>query len=362
MKSVSADCSKKGLSALRSWERTIAFMKVNGALCQMVGYSEAALLQMTFADITHSDDLRVDEELAERLFGGEIPFYRLRKRYVKKNGEIIWIDLTGSVIRDKKGEVMYGLAMIEDITERMRAEDGAKRAHEIEIQLASDLATSRDEIRALAASLMKAQEDERRRVSRELHDQICPQLASLASDIGNLVASPVAPENLRAQLTAIRARVVKTSQETHDIAYQMHTAILDDLGLVASLNALCRQFSEQYPNIAVDFGNGGPPTSIPSEVATCLYRIVQESLQNTAKHSGAKNVSVHLRFKNGAIVLTIQDDGAGFDPEAVKGHGGIGLISMKERAHSVKGILIITAQPGHGTQVSMEAPLPIGNP
>src|SRR4029077_17714522 len=78
------------------------FLKVNGALCQMVGYAEASLLQMTFADITHPDDLRADEELAERLFRGEIPLYRLRKRYLKKNGEIIWIDLTGSVIRDKK--------------------------------------------------------------------------------------------------------------------------------------------------------------------------------------------------------------------------------------------------------------------
>ena len=337
------------------------FLKVNGALCQMVGYPEASLLQMTFADITHPDDLRADEELADRLFSGEIPYYRLRKRYVTKSGEIIWIDLTGSVIRDKKGEVMYGLAMIEDMTERMRAEEAVKRAHDIEIQLASDLATSRDEIRALAASLMKAHEDERRRVSRELHDQICHQLASLAIDIGNLAVSPLPPENLRAHLTAIRARVVKTSQETHDIAYQMHTAILDDLGLVASLNALCRQFSEQYPNVAVDFKNSGPPTSIPNEVATCIYRVAQESLQNMAKHSGAENVSVRLGFTKEAVVLTIQDDGVGFDPKSVKGHGGIGLISMKERAHLVKGKLNITAQLGQGTQVSLEVPLPAGH-
>ena len=208
---------------------------------------------------------------------------------------------------------------------------------------------------------MKAQEDERRRVSRELHDQICYQLVSLASDISNLAVSPPAPENVRAHLTAIRARVVKTSQEIHDIAYQMHTAILKDLGLVGSLKALCRQFSDQYPNIAVDFKNSGPPTSIPSEVATCLYRVTQESLQNVANHSGAKNVSVRLGFKQGAIVLAIHDDGAGFVPEAVKGHGGIGLISMEERTRLIKGKLTITAQPGHGTQVSMEAPFPGGN-
>jgi signal transduction histidine kinase len=295
---------------------------------------------MTFADITYPDDLQADVQLAERLFRGELPFYTLQKRYVKKNGEIIWINLTASVVHNQQGEPMHGLAMIEDITE-------VKRAHEIEKQLASDLAASRDEIRNLAASLMRAQEDERRRVSRELHDQICNQLASLAVDIGKLTVGPLPPDkNARAQLEAIRARVVKTSQEARDIAYQMHTAILDDLGLVASLKHLCSQFSEHHPEIALDFEDSGPPASIPSEVASCLYRVAQESLQNIAKHSRAKCVSARLDFKTGAVLFTIQDDGAGFDPKAVKGRRGLGLISMKERAHSVNGKLTITACTG----------------
>ena len=163
---------------------------------------------------------------------------------MKKNGEIIWINLTASVIRNQEGEPIHGLAMIEDITE-------VKRAQEIENRLASDLAASRDEIRALAASLMRAQEDERRRVSRELHDHICHQLGSLARDIGKLAVGPLPSKNVRAKLEAIRARVVKTSQETHHIAYQMHTAVLDDLGLVASLKDLCSQFSEQLSRYRV---------------------------------------------------------------------------------------------------------------
>ena len=327
------------------------FVKTNNALCRMVDYDEAELLELSFVEITHPDDVRTDVALAEQLFKREIPFYRIQKRYMKKSGEIIWINLTASIILGPNGGPLHGLAMIEDITE-------IKRAQEIEKRLVSDLAASRDEIRALATSLIRAQEDERRRVSRDLHDQICYQLGSLASDIGNLEISPLVPENLRAHLTAIRDRVVKTSQETHDIAYQMHTAILKDLGLVASLNALCRQFSDQYPNIAANFKNSGPPTSIPIEVATCLYRVAQESLQNTAKHSGAKNVSVRLGLKEGSVVLTIQDNGAGFDSKAVKAHGGIGLISMKERAYSVNGELTITSQPSHGTQVTLKIPLP----
>jgi PAS domain S-box-containing protein len=459
------------------------FVKVNSALCQMVGYSEASLLQMSFADITHPDDLQPDVELAERLFSGEMPFFKLRKRYVKKNGEVIWIDLTASLIHNREGEPTTGLAMIEDITERKRAEDAlrksqqqvvsiyntvediifhlatepegqfrfvsvnaaflrvtglsqekvvgktvnevipepsltmvlgkyrqaiekhtvvhweetsdypagqligevrvvpvfdntgtcthlvgsvhditeVKRSQEIENRLRSDLGHSRDEIRALAASLMRAQEDERRRVSRELHDHICHQLGSLDREISKLAAGPLPSKNVRAKLEEIRERVVKTSKETQHIAHQMHTAILDDLGLVASLKDLCSQFSEQYPDIAVDFENSGLPAAIPDEVVFCLFRVAEESLQNITKHSGAKNVSVCLRFKKRAVVLAIQDDGAGFDAKAVKGRGKIGLVSMEERARSVKGKLKITAQPGHGTQIALEAPLPVGN-
>jgi PAS domain S-box-containing protein len=97
--------------------RDYRFEKVNSALCQMVGYSEAALVRMSFADITHPDDLREDVELARRLFKGEIPFYQLRKRYLKKNGETIWINLTASLIRNREGKPIHGLAMIQDIME-----------------------------------------------------------------------------------------------------------------------------------------------------------------------------------------------------------------------------------------------------
>jgi signal transduction histidine kinase len=252
---------------------------------------------------------------------------------------------------DKTGTCTHLVGSVHDITE-------VKRAQDIEDRLKSDLAASRDEIRALAASLMRAQEDERRRISRELHDHICHQLGSLARDIGRLAVGPLPPpKNVQAQLETIRARVVKTSQETHDIAYQMHTAVLDDLGVVAALKDLCNQFLGHHPDIALDFEDSGVPASIPGEVASCLYRVVEESLENVAKHSHAKHVSVRLGTKKLAILLTIQDDGAGFHPKSVKGRGGLGLISMGERAHAVKGRLKITSQLGHGTQISLEIPL-----
>jgi len=263
--------------------------------------------------------------------------------------------LTGEVsvapVFDQTGTCTHLVGSVHDIT-------GIKRAEQIENRLTSDLERSHDEIRALAASLMRAQEDERRRVSRELHDHTCHQLGSLAREISNLAADPLSSKDVRAKLEEIRAHVVKTSQETQHIAHQMHTSVLDDLGLVASLKDLCGQFSEQYPDVALDFEESGPLASVPSEASLCLFRVTQESLQNIAKHSRADCVSVRLDFKTGAVLLTIQDDGAGFDVKAVKGHGGLGLISMKERAHSINGKLTITAQLGHGTQIALEAPLP----
>jgi PAS domain S-box-containing protein len=266
--------------------------------------------------------------------------------------------MTGQVcvapVFDNTGTCTHLVGSVHDITE-------IKHAREIEQRLVSDLAASRDEIRALAAGLMKAQDEERRRISRELHDQICHQLAFLARDISELAVGPLPSKDMREQLEAIRTRAVETSKETHDIAYQMHTTVLDDLGLVISLKDLCSQFSERHPNISWFFEDSNLPASIPPEVATCLYRVAQESLQNAANHSSAENVSVRLDFKVGTVVMTVEDDGAGMDLKAVKGKGRLGLISMEERARSENGKLTITSQPGHGTQVSLEVPLPVDN-
>jgi PAS domain S-box-containing protein len=266
--------------------------------------------------------------------------------------------MTGQVsvapVFDNAGTCTHLVGSVHDIT-------AIRRAQEIEKRLASDLAVSRDEIRALAARLMRAQDEERRRISRDLHDHICHQLSYVAHDVERLLDGPQPLENAHGQLAAIRTRVVRTSQEAHQIAYHMRISILDDLGLVASLKDLCNRFTEQYPDIVVDFEDSGVLSSMQSEVACCFYRVAEEGLENAAKHSGAKNVSVRLDFKKGLVALTIQDDGVGMDPKTIKGEGKLGLISMEERARSENGNLTITSQPGHGTQISLEVPLPVDN-
>jgi PAS domain S-box-containing protein len=330
--------------------RDYRFVKVNDAFCRMVGYPEASLLQLSFADITHPDDLQADVELAQKLFAREIPFFKLRKRYIKKNGEIIWIDLTASVIRNREGEPVYGFAMIEDITE-------IKRAQEIENRLASDLAASRDEIRALAASLLAAQEEERRRVARDLHDQICQQLAGLAIDIGRMTTDPRYPRDLVDRMKTLQVRAIKASEEARHLAHGLHPAVLDDLGLGVSLQDLCQEFSERNPELALDFADAPLAAPVTREAAACLYRVAQECLHNIANHAHATNVSVKLSLQKRTVRLIIADDGAGFDPAAVKGRGGLGLIGMEERARLVNGKLTVAARPEHGTRITFEIPL-----
>ena len=334
-------------------EGRFRFVSVNAAFLRVTGLSREAVIGKT-----------VNEVIPEPSLTTVLGKYR---QAIEENTTVVWEEtsdyptgrLTGQVsvapVFDNTGTCTAHLVgSVHDIT-------GLTRAKEIEERLTSDLEHSRDEIRALAAGLMKAQEDERRRISGELHDQICHQLASLAIEIGELAVSPLPPEKTRVHIEAIRARLVQTSQETHHIAYQMHTAILDDLGLTASLKDLFRQFSERYPDIALDFEDNSLPVSVPREVASCLYRVAQEGLQNIAKHSHAKSASLRLDSRKQAIVLTIHDDGDGFDRKAVKGRGGLGLISMEERARSVNGKLTIASRLGHGTQLSLEVPLPVDN-
>jgi signal transduction histidine kinase len=259
----------------------------------------------------------------------------------RKDGTTFPVEIALSAVDTPDGKLT--VAFVSDTTQRTQLERAAL-AHSEQVQ-------------ALAARLLTVQEEERRRVSRELHDQICQQLASLAIDISGLAADPPLPDKATQVLKELQTRVIQASEATRHIAYQLHPSVLDDLGLVASLRALCNDFSERE-GIAAEFDNGTMPASIPREVASCVYGVTQESLQNIARHSNATVVSVALRLRKGALLLSLTDDGTGFDVEAARGHGGLGLVGMEERARLVNGKLSIAARPRRGTRIALEVPMP----
>ena len=241
----------------------------------------------------------------------------------------------------ERTEDKLAVAFVADITERRR------------LEVLSEL--YRAQIGALAAQLITAQEEERRRVSRELHDGLCQRLASLALDVDGLAAE-ITPVSARTRLRTLQTRVVKASEEARHIAYELHPSMLDDLGLVISLKALCDEFSKTE-SIAVRFKSSKLPASVPQEVASGLYRIAQESLQNVAKHSKAKHVSIELAVPDHSIWLSIKDDGVGFDPLTVRGKGGLGMVGMSERARMMRGKLSMESRPGHGAEIAVRVPM-----
>jgi PAS domain S-box-containing protein len=241
-----------------------------------------------------------------------------------------------------QGGVRLTVAFMTDITEHQRLEKLSE--------------TYRAEIRALAAQLMTAQEEERRRVSRELHDSLCQKLASLAFDVENLAVALPNPSATRTRLRALRARAIQVSEEARNIAYELHPSVLDDLGLVVSLKALCDDFAKAE-KIQVEFTAGQLPDLLPQKIASGLYRIAQEGMQNVAKHAKAKHLSVSLAVQDQRLILSLEDDGIGFSPYAVKGKGGLGLVSIGERARIIGGDLSIESKPRHGARIRVRVPL-----
>jgi signal transduction histidine kinase len=168
---------------------------------------------------------------------------------------------------------------------------------------------------------------------------------------------PRSADPLRSRLRSLRGHVAELSDDVRRTAYQLHPSTLEHLGLAAALKSYCADFS-RTEGIQVHFEQRRLPESIPDDVALCLYRVTQESLGNVAKHSGARRASVALAGAHGSLHLEVSDAGKGFDPAAVKGRGGLGIVGMEERVRLLAGTFSIEARPKKGTAVGVHIPLP----
>jgi len=219
------------------------------------------------------------------------------------------------------------------------------------------LLRNRNELRALAASLLNSQGEERRRVSRELHDDLSQQLAKLQFDVETLEQRlPPDLTDAKIRLMTMRDDVGRLSNDLRRIAYELHPSTLDHLGLSVALRSLSREFSERE-GIPVKFTHSKVPARIPVQVASALYRIAQEALRNVAKHAGKTSARIALAGGPNQLSLSVRDNGIGFDPHSLKGKGGLGLISMQERARLVKGEFSLKAFPGRGVTITVRIPM-----
>lgn len=460
--------------------------RVNSALCRALDYPAAELLDQRFADITHADDIKRDVELANQLFRGEIPSYRIEKRFVKKDGSLAWLDVTALLIRDEKGAPLYGLAMVEDITNRKRVDEALRASEEryrsfvvnssegiwrldveqpIDIKLPVDeqialfyrygylaegndamarmhgyeraddivgrrfgdpgfathpantsamrkliannyrlldlqtqqfdvkggvryysnnffgiilngmllrvwgvqrdetelrttaikLEHSHEQLRHLSGYLQNLREKEKANIARELHDAIGQALASVKIQAALLKKHITASEHVdvahaEQELDEIGKSLNETMLLVKTISTELRPGVLDKFGLAAAIEWQCEETTRRTK---MECRCSVPPAdlSIPSQISTALFRILQEALMNAAKHSKATAVEVDLMVDGASTTLVIGDNGRGITPEEIKAPNSLGLLGMRERVEFLKGSFSVSGRPGRGTTI-----------
>jgi signal transduction histidine kinase len=208
----------------------------------------------------------------------------------------------------------------------------------------------------LTRKLVEAQEQERTRIGRELHDDINQRLAMLALELEQLQANP---SEMQTRLQDLRKQTAELSNDVQALSHELHSSKLEYLGVVSGIRSWCKEFGERQ-TMDIDF-KSDVSSVVPLDIGTSLFRVLQEALHNALKHSGAKYVEVQLHEESGEIHLTIRDLGKGCDIEAARQGRGLGLTSMQERVRLVKGTITIESKPMAGTTIHVRVPVELGH-
>jgi PAS domain S-box-containing protein len=309
--------------------------EINKAYEQLTGYGRSEVIGNTSLKLglwRNAEDRKrtIHKLLAKGHLRGH------QEVFQTKTGQPLTTSLSAEII--EFGTEPCALVIAEDITVRRQAE-----------QARMDL----------AQRMINAQEAERTRVARELHDNIGQSLALFSMELERtrLLLPDLSPSD-DARLARLCGKLKGLSREVGSLSHQLHSSELELLGLAVAVKALCREFSEQY-QIQAHSKCSGIPESLSPDVSLCLFRVVQETLHNVAKHSRATEIVVEVRGTSTSLSLVISDNGIGFDPSGSKARVGLGMISMRERIHLIGGKFTVTSRPGSGTRI--EANIPITN-
>ena len=313
----------------------------NDKLAAIYGYQKDDLIGMQSLDLVHPEDRpRIKEMRAKRLKGEKVPSeYEIRG--LKKNGDTIWVMRSLSLINFKDGLAISGI--VSDMTKRREAEQALRE--------------SGKELRILSNQLLSAEEKERKRIARDLHDGIGQALSAIKFSVENSLRQlrNQADHSELKSLEAVIPLTQKTIEEVRRIVKDLRPSILDDLGILATINWFCREFQDIYAGIRIERTIQIQEKDIPSPLKTVIYRILQEALNNVANHSRADRVLLTLEKSDCGIELKIQDNGVGFD--LVKtislkpSQRGFGLASMRERAELSGAKFEIKSIVGEGTTI-----------
>jgi PAS domain S-box-containing protein len=253
------------------------------------------------------------------------------------------------------------IKVLRDDTMRRESEDEDARRKQFAWDLieqqaraaSSALGQTQSELVEIGRRLLNVQEEERRRIARDLHDHLAQRLALLGMGLHRLREGlPGNLEELQSQVVILQNQTAALAQDVREISHRLHPAIIEHLGLSAALRSLCEEY-QQSRTAAVTFESVHDGSSIPLEVATAFYRICEEALRNAQKHAGDVPVLVQLRAEGSELQLRVHDDGVGFEPDGVNGAEHLGLLSMRERAALIGAHCRCISQPGHGSTIQV---------
>jgi PAS domain S-box-containing protein len=247
-----------------------------------------------------------------------------------------WVKARGEALRDARGRIVGLRGTCQDITERKQTEEA---------------------LASISRRLIDAQEQERARIARDLHDHISQRIALLSIQLDQFRSDLPAPTSeMLSRLDELRMHTSHIAGDVQALAHELHSPKLEYLGIAVAMKSFCKEFSQRQ-KVETDFTQEGFPRMVPRDISLCLFRVLQESLHNAAKHSGVRRFEVRLRAASDEIELTVHDAGVGFDPQASMNDRGLGLISMEERLQLVNGTFSIESQPNRGTTIRARVPL-----
>ena len=262
--------------------------------------------------------------------------YELVLEMVRADGTHRWVTARGEAQRDSSGHIALR-GTVQDITERKLAEEA---------------------LSSVNGRLIEAQESERARIARDLHDDIGQRLALLALALQQLkgLLPDSSGDEAQGCLDALQKQTAEIIADLQALSHELHPPRLLHVGVVPAMRSFCGELSGQK-SAEIDFREENVPASVPPDVSLCLFRVLQEALHNAVRHSGVRHFDVHLRGTGDAIDLTVRDEGVGFEVDAANRGRGLGLTSMKERLKLVGGELFIESQSTRGTTVLARAPV-----
>jgi PAS domain S-box-containing protein len=378
----------QSVGAIVEADPTGRFITVNDHMCAMTGYSREELLNLKMLDLTHPEDMPRSRELLAKLAAGGEP-YEIEKRYIRKDGSVIWVHKSASAIRDMNSNAVRSLIavliditrskqveialqqlnlqlenLVQDRTSELRSANQSLREEIAErIKVEKELSRSRDRLRELSRRLVEVQEEERRIIAQELHDRAGQTLSALSINL-TILKDQLLEDTRRKVGTRLSDSIELTSDVINvirNVVSDLRPMALDDYGLQAALRSYIADYVSRYDiQVYIDQSGRQIPALEPG-IAMTVLRIVQEALTNVVRHANAKKVQVSIRMEQEILHLAIVDDGVGI-ANTQKRPTSHGLKIMRERAEAFGGSVEVGPAPGRGTRVEAHVPIHMDAP